>query len=58
MGDRRGAAENKGDSPAYKNLKPGDWIAETETKHPFWAGRLICPDCGAEVLQRPARVKE
>ena len=49
-----GPSTRPGDGPAYVSLKDtGPWIAETETRHPFWQGRLICPDCGAEVLSKP-----
>jgi len=43
-----------GEGPAYITLHTaGPWQVEEITAHPFFAGRLLCPDCGAEVLNRP-----
>lgn len=49
-----GPNSTSGGGPAYRSLKDaGPWIADTTRRHPFWAGRLSCPDCGAEVLKTP-----
>lgn len=31
----------------------GPWIAKTEVAHLIWTGHLICPGCGAQVLDKP-----
>ena len=42
-----------GQGPAYVTLHDaGPWVVEETSAHPFFAGRLFCPDCGAEVLNR------
>ena len=42
-----------GEGPAYVTLQDaGPWVLEETSAHPFFAGRLSCPDCGAEVLNR------
>jgi hypothetical protein len=49
-----GPNTQRGQGPAYVTLKnPGPWRVEEITARPFFAGRLVCPDCGAEVLNRP-----
>jgi len=43
-----------GEGPAYVTLKDaGGWAVEETSAHPFFAGRLTCAGCGAEVLKRP-----
>ena len=45
--------------PAYKTLKKsGPWREEALQKRPFWAGKLICPDCGECVKQVPIRTTD
>jgi hypothetical protein len=47
-----GPQTQRGDGPSYKTLDDaGPWRAETTEEHPFWAGRLFCPDCG-EIVKR------
>ncbi|MCF3593477.1 hypothetical protein LZG00_05650 [Rhodobacteraceae bacterium LMO-12] len=54
-----GPHTKKGDGPSYKTLmKPGPWLEEALQERPFWAGRLICPDCGENVKQVPMRTAD
>ena len=54
-----GPGSTKAEGPAYKTLKKaGPWREETEQKRPFWAGKLICPDCGDCVKQVPIRTRD
>jgi len=48
-----------GKGPSYVHLRDaGPWLVEETSRQPFWAGRLICPDCGICVLQEPKPGKE
>ncbi len=49
-----GPQTRPGQGPAYVTLKdPGPWQVDKISAHPVFAGRLTCPACGAEVLNRP-----
>ncbi len=44
-----------GEGPSsLRLLDGGGWTVEEIAAGPFFAGRIVCPDCGAEVLNRPA----
>lgn len=48
-----------GEGPSYTHLiDPGPWEVDETSRHPHWQGRLSCPDCGANVLQKPEPGKE
>jgi len=48
-----GPGTKPGQGPSYVTLRnPGPWVVEETSARPFFAGRLSCPDCGAEVLNR------
>jgi len=48
-----GPSTKPGQGPAYVTLRnAGPWVVEEIAARPFFAGRLFCPDCGAEVLNR------
>lgn len=50
-----GPNTSAGDGPTYKTLKgSGPWVVDETSRHPFWVGRLTCPDCGTIVLECPA----
>ena len=55
-----GAGPNTGQkAPAYRVLKKaGPWREDAEQERPFWAGKLICPDCGECVKQVPQRTRD
>ena len=47
-----GPASRAGEGPVYQSLDDaGPFRVEPTETHPFWAGRLYCPDCG-EIVKR------
>ena len=48
-----GPQTRPGEGPSYVTLQDaGPWVVDETNARPVFVGRLNCPDCGAEVLNR------